>query len=33
MPMGQQTYDRIMQTLMAEAQLRLADRQSVAGDS
>ena len=33
MPMWQQNYDLIMQTLMAEDKLRLADRQAVAVDS
>ena len=33
MPMWQQNYDLIMQTLMAEDKLRIADRQAVAVDS
>ena len=33
MPMWQQNYDLIMQTLMAEDKLRLADRQAVAVDA
>lgn len=33
MPMWQQNYDLIMQTLMAEDKLRVADRQAVAVDS
>jgi hypothetical protein len=33
MPMWQQNYDLIMQTLMAEDKLRIADRQAIAVDS
>jgi hypothetical protein len=33
MPMWQQNYELIMQTLMAEDKLRVADRQAVAVDS
>jgi hypothetical protein len=33
MPMWQQQYDAIMQTLIAEDKLRVADRQAVAVDS
>jgi hypothetical protein len=33
MPMWQQNYELIMQTLMAEDKLRIADRQAVAVDS